>query len=182
MIKISGEAARLLAKAGWTSGRRVPAPDTIPPTHPAAAVLESLSGFRIGETGPGLECAKSDLNFGLVDDGHKDIARLEALLGETLFGVAQVHNAHGELHIDGRGRCFGVSLMHSATWFEGETLDAALQGLLVGLRPRPILPPGEDSVELFGGTYRAGDDRLFDPAPNPQTQNAPAGPGPERPL
>lgn len=164
MIAISGEAARLLAQEGWTSGRRAPLPDTIPTAHPAAAILENLSGFRIGETGAGVECARSDVNFGPVDDGREDIARLEALLGETLVGVAEVHNAHGELYVDGRGRCFGVSLVHSATWLEGETLDIALGRLLAGLRPRPILLPGQDDVIFFGETYRAGDERLFDPA------------------
>lgn len=164
MIVISGEALRLLSKAGWAPGRRVPAPGEIPKGHPAAAILESLSGLRAGGTGIGFESAKSDVNFGPVDDGREDIARLEALLGETLFGIAQVHNAHSELYVDGRGRCFGVSLMHPATWFEGESLDVALERLLAGLRPRPILLPGQDGVEMFGETYRAGDDRLFDPA------------------
>ncbi len=164
MIAISGKAARLLAEAGWTSGRRAPVSDTIPKTHPAAAILESLSGFRIGEIGPGLECAKSDVNFRAVDDGREDIASLEDLLGEILVGIAEVHEAHGELYLDGRGRCFGVSLMHSATWFEGKSLDVALERLLTGLRPQPILLPGQNDVMFFGETYGAGDARLFDPA------------------
>ena len=132
MIVISGEAARLLAKSGWTPDRRVPAPVTISKAHPATAVLESLTGIRIGEAGAGVECAKSDVNFGPVDDGREDIARLEALLTETMVGVAQVHDRHAELYIDGRGRCFGVSLMHSATWLEGETFDVAWKGCCLG--------------------------------------------------
>jgi hypothetical protein len=164
MITISGRAGRLLAEAGWTSDRRAPVSDPIPKTHPAIAILESLSGFRIGEAGPGLECATGDVNFRAVDDGREDITRLEELLGETLVGIAEVHEAHGELYLDGRGRCFGVSLMHSATWFEGENLDVALDRLLTGLRPRPILLPGQNDIFFFGETYGAGDARLFDPA------------------
>jgi hypothetical protein len=164
MITISGEAARLLAKAGWTPGQRAPAPDIIPKPHPAVEILQSLSGFHIGESEAGVECAKSDVAFRAVDVGRKDMARLEALLGKTLVGVAEVHNAHAELYVDTRGRCFGVSLMHTATWLQGETLDIALEGLLVGLRPRPILLPGQDYVLFFGDAHRVGDSHLFDPA------------------
>jgi len=127
-------------------------PPNLPPDHPACAVLASFDGLTVGNTGEGIECATSDIHFcPVAPDG--EISAWNELLGETLVGIAEVHHAHGELFIDTAGRCYVRSCVHDAFYFEGPTFFEAAEQLLVGLRSRPMLRPGQHSVELYGHTY-----------------------------
>ena len=148
--------------AGWSSGRRVSVSADVPTGHPAVEVLANLAGLAVGVTGPGIECAASDISFGESPDRLPEADALEVAFESRLIAIAEIHNGHGQLLMDEAGRCFGVSLMHAATWFEGAILAAALRSLLTGLKGRPILLPGQTAVELYGQTFVEGDTALYD--------------------
>lgn len=155
----SSSALALLLQAGWTPAHQVPLPPALlqreAPEHPALAVLASLGDLQIGDCTAGLECASSDLAFGWLQDSDDDATfmRWQVLLGTRLIGIAEVHHAHGMLLMAADGRCFGMSYVHDAFYFEGETLDMALERLLTGRRALPMLKPEQPSVSLYGDVF-----------------------------
>ena len=79
----------------------------------------------------------------------------EELLATQLVGVAEFCHAHGELYVDGDGRCFGQSCVHDAFYFEGASFAEAAERLLLGRQPRPMLRPDQQSVDVCGIRYTA---------------------------
>jgi len=159
-MELAPDARRLFLDAGWRPGRRVAVPAKVPTSHPAHSVLEAFGGLSVGTSGPGIECASSDIAFAFVDDAEV-IPKWNQLLGVTLIGVAECHNRHGQLYVDESGRCFGTSMVHDAFYFEGHTFGEATERILLGRRARPLLEPDHDSVTLYGDHYRRGDPRLY---------------------
>jgi hypothetical protein len=154
----------MFVQAGWTPERRSAVAVASPVGHPAANLLATFAGLRIGSTGPGSECAKSDVHFTQDVEDLPEADALARFLGEVIVPIGEIHNAHGLLYIGESGRCFGVSLMHEAVWLEGENFEDAIRSLTMGRRVRPILLPGLESTELYGESYSRGDPRLYDPA------------------
>jgi SUKH-3 immunity protein of toxin-antitoxin system len=81
------------------------------------------------------------------------------LLRTELIGIADIHNAHGELYIDREGRCYGASQIHDAFWFEGASFNEAIERMLSGLRSRPMLRPDQKVIRMYGESMRADDPR-----------------------
>jgi hypothetical protein len=158
-VELSDRVKAAFVAAGWRPGRRVGVPSGVDTAHPAHEVLQEFGGLRVGRTGSGEECATSDLEFCLVRD-FDDVEAWEMRLGVRLVGVGEAHKRHGEVYVDNQGRCFGAWL-NTIFVFEGGTFSAAMECLLLGRRSRPLLPPGEDTVVLYGERYRRGDPRLF---------------------
>lgn len=147
--------------SGWYPGRQKPLPDHIPQDHPAAAILRAYLGLRIGRVGRGNECASSDIRFTILDPDDSDLSIWEGLLHTKLVGIGEYHNDHGELFVDGSGRCFSRSCVHDAFFFEGYTFVEAIDRLIRGLRSRPMLRPDQNSVEAYGKTYTRDDPGVF---------------------
>lgn len=160
--KLSAETRQLLQDAGWFPGRRVAT--RAPLGHPAESILAALSGLRVGQTGPGETCARSDISFFLLELEPDDVDMHEwsRLLGTALVGVGEVHNAHGELWVAADGRWFGRSLVHRAFYFEGADIVEAMEGLLRGRRARPLIHPDEESVTLYGDRYTREHPEIYD--------------------
>lgn len=153
----------LFKRAGWSPNRRVPVSARVPSNHPAHAILCSFAGLRVGASGPGLECAASDIAFCDEDSENAVESRWGPYLGSRLICVGNQHNEHGELFIDSLGRVFGASLIHEAFWFEGEDVWAGVENVLLGRRSRPLIHPSQDAVTLYGERYVRGDPRIFLP-------------------
>jgi hypothetical protein len=85
----------------------------------------------------------------------------EQFLHSRLVGIARVHSDHAEMYIDTTGRCFGLSLMHDAFYFQGSSFGDAVEGLLTRRRSRPMLRPGQSSVMLYGERYTATSPELY---------------------
>ena len=155
----------LFQKAGWYPGRAVALPDRLveqlPETHPAFHILSEFGGLKVGQVGSGEQCATSDVAFGWVGEGDEHITTWNGLLNTILVGIAEVHHAHGELYMDMAGRCFGLSLMHDAFYFEGESIGEAMQRLLFGKRARPMLRPDQESITLYGVDYDINSPELY---------------------
>jgi hypothetical protein len=130
-------------------------PAGIPANHPAAEILARFNGLTVGRVGTGEECATSDIHFRAIDSSNSDVLAWNRLLQTTLIGVAEVHHGHGELYVDSHGRCYGLSVIHDAFYFEGGTFVKAVERILRGRRSRPILRPDQESVDLYGITYTA---------------------------
>lgn len=133
----------LFTAAGWQSGRRVRVHGRVPQLHPAHDVLREVGGLHIGQSEPGIECARSDLEFGFCEADHEILSTWSELLRSRLIVVAEVHNRHGRLIVDEVGRCFGASQIHDAFYFEGQTFGEAVERLLLGRRARPMLRPDQ---------------------------------------
>lgn len=162
MKVLAADLMKLFVQAGWTPDRRADLTTPPPAGHPAAELLAAFAGLRIGTTGPGTECAASDLHFTQKVDELPEALVLARLLGEPLIPIAETHNAHGILYIGQSGRCFGASLIDETVWLEGESFEGAIRSLTAGRRARPILLPGQESAVLYGETYAIGDPRLYD--------------------
>lgn len=160
MTEIPTAIRPLFVKAGWYPGRTVRLPSSIPPGHPAASILTQFAGLQVGTAGAGQECATSDAAFGeLQSNTVRDV--WTRLLRTELIGIAEIHNAHGELYIDREGRCYGASQIHDAFWFEGTSFNEAMERNLLGLRSRPMLRPDQDIVQMYGESIRADDPRVY---------------------
>jgi hypothetical protein len=59
------------------------------------------------------------------------------------------------LYIDTLGRCYGLSTIHDAFYFEGASLFEAVERLLTGKRCKPMLRPEQEFVHLYGRVYTA---------------------------
>ena len=109
--------------------------------HPAAeAALREYGALHVGEVGPGLEAARSDIAFDpLLAEGEEDCL-LEAfpeVRGRALFPLGEVHRGHGFLAIAEDGEVFLVMEEVFARW---PTLTVAVEALLLGLK-HPAEPP-----------------------------------------
>ena len=164
----------LLQAQGWTPQREVAIPALVrsaldqqpgPACHPAVAALQNLAGLHIGQVGKGVECASSDIEFDWLEahftgeDTDDALLSWEQRLHTRLIAVAEVHHSHGQLLMAGDGRCFSWSFVGMS--FEGENLQQALEHLLLGIRSRPMLEPGQSSTQLYGTLYKAGDPEIY---------------------
>lgn len=133
--------------------------------HPAVAALQNLSGLRIGKVGQGQECATSDIVFewnepdftGQYQD--RGLRVWEKWLDTQLIQLAEVHHAHSQLLMASDGRCFSWSFI--GIRYEGDNLQQALEHLLLGIRSRPMLGPGQSSIIFYGRKYQAGDPEIY---------------------
>jgi hypothetical protein len=140
-FKHSDAVIRLLRAAGWHEGRRI---DVSPweslPTKlfPAARrVLAEFGGLVIGETGRGIDFARSDVDLRLMrpSPGSSGYEDLEREMGQRLFWLGMVHDANAELVIDESGRVYDYL---DELRYLAPTFAAALEILLLGKRQASI--------------------------------------------
>ena len=165
MIILPSDLLSFFRSAGWYPGRSVDLPaglgEQLPEGHPAIRILSEFWGLTVGQVGSGQEWASSDVAFGFIDEADDRIATWNELLGTILVGIAEFHHSHSELYVDTTGRCFGMSLMHDAFYFEGESFGDAMRGLLLGRRSRPMLRPDQETVTLYGIDYDVNSPELY---------------------
>jgi hypothetical protein len=150
--------------AGWYPGRAVPVPDSVSRDHPAWDILAAFGGLVILEREPGPEPASTPIEELAFRPLHPDPSITEVwgeLLGSRLVGIAEVHNAHGELYIAADGRCFGASCIHPAFYFHGQSFTEAVEGILHRRRARPMLAPEQESIDLYGERFTAASPDLY---------------------
>lgn len=150
--------------AGWHPGRSVPVPDSVPRGHPAWDVLAAFGGLVILEyeshpdpDWPPIE----EIAFRSLCPCLHVTKHWSELLRSQLVGIAEHHNAHGELYIAADGRCFGSSSTHPAFYFVGEAFSESMEAILLGRRARPMLAPEQESVSLYGQMYTSNSPELY---------------------
>lgn len=134
-----------------------------PEGHPAATVLLELEGLSVGDCEAGEECARSDIAFGRNEQLEQDRAILawQSVLGTELVCIGEVHHFHGALFMDSSGACYQSSQIHEAFSFEGATLGAAVERILLGRKGQPMLLPGQSSVQMYGEKITASHPKLY---------------------
>lgn len=163
MLTFSPSTTALLQTAGWTAGRKVEITRNCPRWHPAHAVLESLSGLVLRPlVRPGVECATSIIEFNELEPAE-DGQLLGETVGALMIGIADLDDRHAIMWMSSDGACFGASTVHDACYFLGQDLDASIELLLTGVKPKPLLVRGQRTVTLFGKTYEASDPALYIP-------------------
>jgi len=139
----------LFLAAGWYLGREVPVPTSIAAEHTAAIVMSEFGGLRVGKSGPGKDCAASDVHFSEAypEELITDVWGL--LLNTELVKVGDVCSAHAALYIDAQGRYFEAGPVHDLA-FAGASFGEAMEKLLLGHRLRPMLSPDQLTVMMYG--------------------------------
>ena len=129
---------RLLRQAGWYEGRRVdlsPWESQETPFPAAREVLAEFGGLVIGETGPGIDLAKSDVDLRFMrpspSSDPNPYESFEREIGERLYWLGMVHRENAELVIGESGRVYDV---FDELLFIAPTFSAALESLLLGKR------------------------------------------------
>src|SRR6185295_15236607 len=112
--RFSPEVEAILRRAGWFEGRRFDLAiyDTFPMKPHAAAreVLSEFGGLHIGETGRGIDCARSDVDLRpeWTDRSFEGYEELDAAVGSVLYPLGETHRQNAYLLIDERGRVYEV--------------------------------------------------------------------------
>jgi hypothetical protein len=163
MVTLQHSIRGLFQAAGWAPGRQIPVSSSVPREHPAWDVLSEFQHLHVGSTGAGEECARGDVQFDLraVSDPLAEAWQIE--LGTTLICIGEVHHGHSDLFISEEGRIFSSSIVHPAFMMDGRTFEEALERILLGRRPWPMLLPDQSFVTLFGEDIYAGDPRVIAP-------------------
>lgn len=123
--------------------------------HPSRVLLLKYWGRRCGS-----------IDFKLLDRCFypKEVLEWESLLQTTLVGVGKVDHGHGEFYVASDGRCFGLSCVHDAFYFYGDSFKKYRLMMLLGKRARPMLRPEQPSVTLYGIAYtRESPETYFPP-------------------
>lgn len=120
---------------GWFVGRQYGGVKERPKDFdifPAAeTILSEFEGLRIGISGPGQECATSDINFDpSYGDGMSKEVHAESKQ-KRLYPIAGVHNAHQTMFVDESGNIY---LYFDCLVAFASSLDEAIVKLLRGIK------------------------------------------------
>ncbi|WP_336520718.1 SUKH-3 domain-containing protein [Planctellipticum variicoloris] len=145
------------------AGRRVAVED-ISSDHPAFDILEQFSGLHVGAGPDGemLEEIFNDICFEPARNDDPVVLRWSELLDSALVGFAECHHRHGALFVSADGRVFCQSYMHDAFAYQADDFQTAIDGLLFGVRSKPMLRPDQESVRWYGIRHERGSLELYD--------------------
>ncbi|HEY7236305.1 MAG TPA: SUKH-3 domain-containing protein [Gemmatimonadaceae bacterium] len=133
----------LLREAGWRPGRNVAetvarwesALDEDGFTLHAVAknILLEFGGLHVGRSARGVDRARADIRFDptLAIGQRDDLESFTELRGRSVYPLGEVDGGHGFLVVADDGRAF---LVMDEIYDRWTTFDAALRGLLLGLR------------------------------------------------
>jgi hypothetical protein len=150
-------------EAGWFPDRSVEVAGDVSHTHPAYHILRAFGGLTVGITGPGEDCASSDIAFGCTPCHCASIDDWEHALNTELVCLGDYHNGHGQLWLDRQGRLFSQGMVAPMMLFEGNSFAEGVEALLKGRRSKPMLLPWQSEVVVWGERFRAGDPRVLTP-------------------
>lgn len=150
-----------LEQAGWFPGRSVPVDPRVPVDHPAHAVLAELGGLELHVMCGDYEVCEA--NFIYMARKDRMVERWESALGRRLVGIAEHHNAHGELLLSETGHVFINSIIHPAFVLQGRSFAEAIDALLSNRPPRPMLLPDDGSIIFSGIELTHADPQVLGP-------------------
>jgi hypothetical protein len=141
------EVRRILDAAGWNEERNSSTEteswsSQLSPgfrLFPAAEMaLTRYGGIHVKQSGPGAEAARESFELNpLLAIGEEDRFAEHALrIGEPLYPLGEAGNGHVFLAIAADGRVF--ALMEDL-WFLGESMEAAIETLVLGRLPQTVL-------------------------------------------
>jgi len=129
---------KILRKGGWFEGRYV-SPALISPPElelfpKAQEVLSEFGGLHVGECGPGIDWATSDVEIAPRLGAHlaPELKEFEMSLGVRFFPLGEVHRSQGYLVIDDNGKTY---LLNDELMPLAPSFAEGLERLLLGKRP-----------------------------------------------
>ena len=135
--EFSEEAKVILRKTGWFEGRKVaqavPTLINLELFPKAQEVLSEFGGLHIGDCGPGVDCATSDVNISpdLCVHLAQELKERSKGIGRKLFPLGDVHRGNGYLVIDEDGKTY---LLSDALVLHAQTFTESLEALVLGKR------------------------------------------------
>ena len=159
MSVVPASLATVFERAGWFPGRDVVVRVDAPPGHPARPLLAELSGIALVRP----QSRIVEVEFQPVSMAAGRVVAWAAALRTHMAGIAETHNAHGELYMTEAGHVIGCSLVHDAFWLAGRTFAEAMARIWSGGPSRPMLLPGQEEAILDGITFRRGDPDVLTP-------------------
>jgi hypothetical protein len=126
---------KLLLKAGWFPGRDVELP-ALPTDYvlfdKAEKALREFGALKVGETGAGVDLAKSDTLFlPAMAEGMSPGTGVFSKAGKRIYPLGELYGGAALLFIDEEG---GVHYWHDEVEPVAPSLDQALVKLLLGIR------------------------------------------------
>ncbi len=137
MAEVPDNVRPLFLAAGWYPGRHVGVRfDRVEGlrSFPAAApLLVSFGGLRVGASGPGRDCAASDIEFTLKPSAgaRYAVGKLESP-GDDLFPLGMAGNRHLDLFLDARGRLWAYCVPNGRLDNIGDSFEVGVVRLLLG--------------------------------------------------
>jgi len=135
--KFSKQLRDELSKAGWHEGRcdevsyyDFPGMELFPA---ARVVLSEYAGLNFGKSGPGKECATSDVQIDPSLGAHltQELDEYYRKHGKRFYVLGEIHRAHGYLLIDESGATY----LHSdELLYLAETFEQGLEKLIHGIK------------------------------------------------
>jgi hypothetical protein len=148
MSRFSSETEQLLKRAGWFEGRcdssqveawahEMESPDGFKMSSVARSVLKEFGGLHIKPDGPGLECARSDIEINpLLAKCEEDrFFSFSCFQSKQVFPLGEAVVGHTFAAIDEEGK---VHLVMQEVQLVANSFDAALESLLLGMRSHVI--------------------------------------------
>lgn len=134
--RFSEQSLQMLKKSGWHPNRDVLETINLPSKFQifpdALQVLREFGYLQVGESGPGITCARSTIIFDpMVADGEDDrFSEWSEEINSKLYPLGSVDNRHAFLAIDEKSRVF---LVMNFMIFMDSSFDMALDKLLTGV-------------------------------------------------
>lgn len=163
MDLLTAKIAPAFRDAGWFHGRSVDVDRNVPRAHPAFVILRAFAGLNVGKTGPGKECATSNIEFGLPPCRDENVDAWQLALNTEFVCLGEYHCGHGQLWLDNKSRLFASGLVAPMMLFVGKSFAEGVEALLNGHRPRPMLLPWQQKVMVWGEWFDAGDQCVLKP-------------------
>lgn len=156
--RFSGRVAAALADAGWQPDRDTTGPTTEAieltcqtlgedgrrhtPFRAAVLALVEFGGLTVDPGDDGVDLIPRPFVFDptLVAASVETLADVGSVLGVSLFPIGAEGDMDAILAIDERGRVFSID--HAGEWFLGETLDEAVETLVLGRNPERVRDDG----------------------------------------
>ncbi len=161
MLTIPPSVELLFRAAGWFAARQIEVDPRVMVNPLAASLLAEFGGLHVGQTGAGVECARSDIEFGFQDLGWFDaFGAWRNLISRSLTPVADLHHQHGYLLVDTEFY-YAINIIDFELVFHGASFGEAVKQLLLGLRPRPIFHPGQSTQQFYGELINAEDPQVI---------------------
>src|SRR5262249_46529804 len=98
-------------------------------------IFTEVGGLRVGQTGPGIECAASDIEFFRQPraDRHRAFAARFPSVGPVV-AIADAHDQHIMLFLDAKGRFLAFTDPDSKLYITGDSFAQSVDRLLLGYR------------------------------------------------
>lgn len=135
----------IIKHQGWFPGRRYEGPKHRPDGYaifPAAeAILEEFEGLKLGTTGPGVDCARSDIEMdpfygdGMAEVIHENNNQLGRRM--RYYPLAGVHKGHMVMFVDDDG---AIYLYFDSLEFYASNFKEAIINLMRGVLPKVERP------------------------------------------